>query len=429
MSLAMDRLLASLLLLDLVAWLLWELVGWGLDGARGRTEDGEPRSPRLAPTRPAAVLYPAPPRASPPPGAEAEPALADCDRRFLARVGRERRLTAAEKGKLVELARHAAPELQWEAVSILVDDPDQHPFIWRWLEEQDRRLLELVRRLMETGEITLSPELVAMLEGLSASPDASPSTFPSQAPVALPPADSTPVGPSEVIPEYAGAHELFLALQHFQDLPADIRTEQATALIQNGLLASDPYVRGAAVAAMGRCSIQDASLHLRRLLGDESSYVRGCAVDALCELEKAGALSALEQVLQDEDTLEVLEIVLVNLSQMNVPEALQTLDRHLDHLPEPILPMARRVRQSLARKVAPSRPCSSRPEAEPDGQGQPGRQVQEQRPFEGFSGEGGGAMREDAGQAQQHEGAGPSPGRNGQRGGRSDAEPGEEPPR
>ncbi len=372
----MDRFWTFLLVLDLAGFLLWDLLARADGQADGLpVRDADPQARRGGLAGPEPVVPPAVP--------ERAQTVA-----FLQRVRLLPRLSPAEKAKVAEIARSGDSDLQVLAVEILTRFPDQHPVVLRWLEERDRMILELVRQKLAAGLLETTPALARALQELAGSVAASPAlpapaapllpaapgagpglvpaphpepvspANPRVAPLETPAATSTPGGGGEpgpadgaleAIPEFATPHDLFLALQHLQDLPADIREDRAATLIHAGLQKADPFLRGAAVAALSRFPTPGASALIRNMLLDDAEYVRGCAVDALCELERDQAGPDLLRLLEEEGSVDVLEIVLGNLARLAPAATVEVLDRQMPQLPEAILPLARRVRQSLAR--------------------------------------------------------------------------------
>ncbi|NLI79862.1 MAG: HEAT repeat domain-containing protein [Candidatus Riflebacteria bacterium] len=377
----MDRFWTFLLVLDLAGFLLWDLLARA-DGP----PDGVPVRDAAPKARPFPLAGAGP--VEEPAATERAQAIA-----FLQRIRLLPRLSPREKAKTVEIARGGDPDLQVLAVEILTRFPDQHPVVLAWLEERDRMILDLVRQKLAAGLLETTPALARVLQELAGSPPSSPALpapvatdpvpptepvgEPGPVPIPLPepvttvapsgaPAEASalpgpveqepgppaePAGPAsmEVIPEFAAPHDLFLAIQHLQELPPDIREDRAATLINAALQQADPSLRGAAVAALSRFPTPGAPALVRNMLLDDSEYVRGCAVDALCELERDQAGPDLHRLLEEEGSLEVLEIVLGNLARLAPDGTIEVLDRQMPQLPEAILPLARRVRQTLAK--------------------------------------------------------------------------------
>lgn len=365
----MDRIFALVLVIDLAVLLAWELLR---ETDRGRSAAGGSQTPPETRVRSAwgPPSTPSPTRI--PREREAE---------FLDRIGGLTYLTPAEKGKVREIASHGDPELEMLALEILTRHPDQHQFVLTWLQQQDRKILELVRSHLGPDAQQVPAQLERLLSDLTSTPlysspapsegieapsaflvpqegpgppgtQAGPGSSPPAAP-ALPeppePGKPEPDSDEEVIPEFAQPHDLFLALQNLAAATDEHRGERAASLIRSGLEAEDPFLRGAAVMALNRFPQPDGAGMIRGMLADPVDYVRGCAVNALCEMLRERAIPEMNRLLQEESSDEVLEVILINLARIPHLDTLAVLDQNLDRLPETLVPTARRLRKVLAR--------------------------------------------------------------------------------
>ncbi|OIP27152.1 hypothetical protein AUK22_05880 [bacterium CG2_30_54_10] len=346
----MDRFFSLLLILDLAIFLILEIIDTEIQWAASKRAWGGLPSGAGEGNR--QMLK-----------AESSQPISRRDReaRFLDRVGKLSLPSGREKKKLRQIALTGEPEIQMLALEILSRFPEQNFFVTNWLAEQDRKIVELVNAQIKATEVPPPPQLKALLEELTKSAGAKVCSQPSEGAGAgdgssLKLGDPSAGSVEDLIPEFAEPSELFMALQNLYTCPEDTDPARAAALIRVGLLAENPFLRGAAVVALPNFPQPNCSELMKEMLNDPAENVRACVVSALCKLIPDQAVGELIRVLQEENSDEVLEAVLTNLPKLPAQKAMEILDAGLSRLPDSILPVARRLRKSLENSATASPP-------------------------------------------------------------------------